>query len=315
MPRSARGTSADGSFDVPPTVSGAPTSQQRQQQESQPLNELLEPLADVLYDMLRPSVLSLTDIDYICDLVNILKGEVMEEQIGGSDGSAIAPGLMNVMNRILADMQERLIFRAQNFIRDEVSGYRIREEDLRYPKCLVAASSSGSADGSDADSGQEQVRTDGKAFWFPPVSLTLSMLAKLYKCVDSPIFSGLAQEAIAACTSVVRDGHRQLSRRQATTEKLAGSADDVASSSCATPKFEFEPLVDSSLFLIRQLMTLKEQITPFEVDICVIEKELDFSHMADHLQKIAVRVVLTWSRHTKHPRLIVTRWTLCAREG
>jgi len=62
-------------------------------------------------------------------------------------------------------------------------------------------------------------------------------------------------------------------------------------------------------------MTLKEQITPFEVDICVIEKELDFSHMADHLQKIAVRVVLTWSRHTKHPRLIVTRWTLCAREG
>ena len=235
----------------------------------QPLGELLEPLADVLYDMLRPSVLSLTDIDYICDLVNILKGEVMEEHGGG----AVTPGLMNVMSRILADMQERLIFRAQNFIRDEVTGYRIREEDLRYPDCLLPAAPAADA--------------PGRASRFPPVSLTLSMLAKLYKCVDASIFSGLAQEAIAACTSVVREGHRQLSRRPGGAPKPDGGA----SSSGAGAGVHFEPLVDSSLFLIRQLLTLKEQITPFEVDICVIEKELDFSHMADQLQKIAVRAI------------------------
>ena len=259
---------------------------------NEPLNELLEPLADVLYDIIRPSVLSLTDIDYICDLVNILKVEVMEEQIGQyGSGLSKTSGLMQVMTRILADMQERLIFRAQNFIRDDVSGYRQKEEDLNYPECLIESDASSTTDEKQDDKSLKP------SPWYPPVSLTLSMLAKLYKCVDKTIFSGLAQEAIAACTSVVREGHRQLSRRKGSisleSSSLAEKSDEKDAASSISLKstyvLSFDPKVDTSLFLIRQLLILKEQITPFEVDMCVIEKELDFSHMADHLMKIAVR--------------------------
>lgn len=270
-------------------------------ERQQPLNDLLEPLADVLYDILRPSVLSLTDIDFICDLVNIVKGEIMEEQMGRY-GAAVAPGLANVMKRILADMQERLTFRAQNFIRDEVEGFRPTDADLNYPGCLVDATSKVAGDasnGSKGDATATQQVADPKSAWYPPVNLTLSLLAKLYKCVDAPIFSGLAQEAIAACTIVVRDAHRQLSRRRNVEATKPADDDAAKASTSASALLGFDAHVDSSLFLIRQLLTLREQITPFEVDICVIEKELDFSTMADQLRRIAMggQSLLSFSTH------------------
>jgi hypothetical protein len=40
--------------------------------------------------------------------------------------------------------------------------------------------------------------------WYPPVRSTLLLLSKLYRCIDTNIFAGLAQEAVAACTACVQ---------------------------------------------------------------------------------------------------------------
>lgn len=71
-----------------------------------------------LYDTLRPKLVHETNIDFLCELVDILKMEVLGEQ--HSRKSESLAGLRPTFERILADVHERLTFRARTHIRDEV---------------------------------------------------------------------------------------------------------------------------------------------------------------------------------------------------
>jgi hypothetical protein len=71
-----------------------------------------------LYDTLRPKLVHETNIDFLCELVDILKMEVLGEQ--HSRRSESLAGLHPTFERILADVHERLTFRARTHIRDEV---------------------------------------------------------------------------------------------------------------------------------------------------------------------------------------------------
>lgn len=72
-----------------------------------------------LYDTLRPKFIHETNIDFLCELVDVLKVEVLGEQL--SRRSESLAGLRPTFERILADVHERLTFRARTHIRDEVS--------------------------------------------------------------------------------------------------------------------------------------------------------------------------------------------------
>lgn len=71
-----------------------------------------------LYDTLRPRLVHETSLDFLCELVDILKVEVLGEQLTQSGESLV--GLRPTLQRILADVHERLTFRARTHIRDEV---------------------------------------------------------------------------------------------------------------------------------------------------------------------------------------------------
>lgn len=71
-----------------------------------------------LYDTLRPKLIHETNIDFLCELVDILKVEVLGEQLSRRTESLA--GLRPTLQRILADVHERLTFRARTHIRDEV---------------------------------------------------------------------------------------------------------------------------------------------------------------------------------------------------
>lgn len=71
-----------------------------------------------LYDTLRPRLVHETSLDFLCELVDILKVEVLGEQLTQQGESLV--GLRPTLQRILADVHERLTFRARTHIRDEV---------------------------------------------------------------------------------------------------------------------------------------------------------------------------------------------------
>eukprot|EP00879_Flechtneria_rotunda_P017545 GHRR01018394.1.p1 GENE.GHRR01018394.1~~GHRR01018394.1.p1 ORF type:complete len:715 (+),score=305.59 GHRR01018394.1:627-2771(+) len=245
------------------------------------LRPLLEPLGQLLYDVLRPRFVQLADMDMLTELIDILQHEVLHDALlrrAGPGGEALAPSL----SRALADLQERLIYRAQAFIKEAIEGYQPRGDDLSCPAKLEAAAAkaasagaAGSAAGVDAEiteadntaeeaDGQEEVAAQGSALihghWYPPVRSTLLLLSKLYRCIDTKIFAGLAQEAVAACTACVQGAGRLVA-------KQAG------------------PL-DGQLFVIQHLLFLREQIAQFDVDLTVTDIDLDFTHMRDHMRRI-----------------------------
>ena len=45
-------------------------------------------------------------------------------------------------------------------------------------------------------------------------------------------------------------------------------------------------IMDGELFFMKQLLILREQIVPFDAEFSVVEKDLDFTHMRDYLQRI-----------------------------
>ncbi|KAL4557910.1 hypothetical protein LXL04_036104 [Taraxacum kok-saghyz] len=85
------------------------------------LAPLVDPLCTFLYDTLRPKLIHETNLDGLCELVDILKIEVIGEHL--SRRSESLAGIRPTLDRILADIYERLTFRARTHIRDEIANY------------------------------------------------------------------------------------------------------------------------------------------------------------------------------------------------
>ncbi|KAA6429125.1 MAG: conserved oligomeric Golgi complex subunit 3-like [Trebouxia sp. A1-2] len=233
--------------------------------EGSSLAPLMDPLATILYDALRPQFIHIHALDELCEIVDILTHEVVEEQMGRR-GEAVHP-LRPVLHRTLADVQERLTFRAQAFIKDEVTNFQPRGADLDYPGKLQHRQEHPPTEhtplthqNGDAPSASMESDLEAYTVWYPPLRSSLLCLSKLYGSVDPKIFNGLAQDAVHAATASVQAASRQIAKQSS--------------------------VMDAQLFTIKQLLILREQIAPFEADFAVTEYDLDFSHMRDHLRRI-----------------------------
>lgn len=238
------------------------------------LGPLMDPLCTLLYDALRPALVSTRDVDELCDLAFILKEEGLADgpsgkgsamQQNGSGRRAAASALLDpVLGRLLADVQERLAYRALAFIREGVAGFSPAPGDLNYPACLQNSFESGEAEGAPLIEGLEGSQPGAApqeqyVGWYPPVQRALLLLSKLYRTVPPKAFSGLAQEAVTAAAAAVQEGARGVT-------KASG------------------PL-HGQLFAAKQLLLLREGISPLEADFAVVERDLDFSHLRDHLKR------------------------------
>jgi len=87
--------------------------------------------------------------------------------------------------------------------------------------------------------------------WYPTLERTLSCLSKVFRVIEPIVFEQLAQEAVAACTATLLDAAKRIAKR-------------------AT-------LDDAELFLIKHLLLLREQISPFHAALSSKDFRLDFA--------------------------------------
>ncbi|XP_021756744.1 conserved oligomeric Golgi complex subunit 3-like isoform X2 [Chenopodium quinoa] len=239
------------------------------------LAPLIDPLCTYLYDTLRPKFIHETNIDFLCELVDVLKVEVLGEQLNRRSESLA--GLRPTFERILADVHERLTFRARTHIRDEIANYYPLNEDLDYPAKLEQ-SSEVKEEAQTSEENQDVFKS-----WYPPLEKTLSLLSKLYRCLEPGVFTGLAQETVEVCSLSIQKASKLISQR-------------------SSP-------MDGQLFLIKHLLILREQIAPFDIEFSVTHKELDFSHLLDHLRRLlgGQASLFDWSRSSSLARTFSPR--------
>ncbi|CAK9147861.1 unnamed protein product [Ilex paraguariensis] len=239
------------------------------------LAPLIDPLCTNLYDTLRPRLIHETNLDTLCELVDILKVEVLGEQL--SRRSESLAGLPPTLDRILADVHERLTFRARTHICDEITNYVPFDDDLDYPTKLERS----------AEMKSESTATDQSPdifkTWYRPLEKTLSCLSKLDRCLEPPVFTGLAQEAVEVCSLSIQKASKLIVKK-------------------SSP-------MDGQLFLIKHLLILREQIAPFDIEFSVTHKELDFSHLLEHLRRIlrGQASLFGWSSSTSLARTLSPR--------
>ena len=212
---------------------------------TQSLRVLIEEHTLLLYDYLRPMYVHESTFDELVDCVHVLKTEIMEDEMGrrGVSSGFCRPTL----ERSIHDLQGKLIFLTQTYIRDEVETFEPSAQDLDYPAFLTRNDPEPAADAAPAGAASPRDGADGAArkgesmydSWYPPLRSCLTCLSKLYRCVETAVFAELAHEAVNATSTVLLD----------------------ASALITTAKGELH----GGLFLVKNLLTLREQIQPFDV--------------------------------------------------
>lgn len=234
----------------------------RQPQES--LRMLLETVADIFYKAVRPVVIACDSIDSLREMADCLQMDILEphqhqQKQTGKAGEMVP--VMSVVYRLHKDVQERLIFCVENYIRHEIRLFQAGAQDLDYPSVLFE-----SEPGTDA-----AANVGGAAAfmlqkgWYPTLGRTLTILEKIYRVLEMSTFQGLAQEAVDLCIASLKKASNALAK------KAPSGGQQVAQS------------IDAQLFLVRHLLALRERVAAFECDLVVSEKHFNFSNVWEAL--------------------------------
>lgn len=266
--------------------------------DSPVLLSALKSICNMVYSELRPLILQEYDLDKLVYLIEVLKTEILGDEVPrrGAAGASFIPSAQ----RAVADAQERIIYRAEVYLRDEIRGFQPTPAHLDYPerllrqkRMMVAASGLPSVFGEsqvaeattvaveeedtveplippDTRTEEEKATEEAEfknggiySAWYPPVERTLRLLSMLYRCVDARVFAGVAQESVAACVQLVSNA----------ASRIEGTGKPDAAD-------------HAQLFLVWQLLMTREQISPFDVEMSYTEHELDFSDLRSLLGSV-----------------------------
>ncbi|PYI10179.1 Sec34-domain-containing protein [Aspergillus sclerotiicarbonarius CBS 121057] len=257
------------------------------------LYDFLETICEPLYDHLRPRIIHEDKIVKLCQLCTLLQTRYLldqDEEIEQVDANQLDfPALIQPA---LEDVQTRLVFRAQAFLRDEIERYKPRPEDLDYParnKQLSISVTEGQISGrkvasADAlvnlpkptkqteDGGDTSLEQDSKwdlespnalTGWYPTLRKAIWLLSRIYRLVNSTVFDDLAHQIVHQTNTSLHHASTLLTNK-------------------TSP-------IDAQLFLMSHLLILKQQIVAFDIEYVAPEVTFDFSGVTNTFWELRER--------------------------
>ncbi|TGJ71023.1 Golgi transport complex subunit 3 [Orbilia oligospora] len=229
----------------------------------QQLYDYLESISEPLYDYLRPRIMHETQLVKLCELCSLLQSRYMrdsdEAELESYDRSQLDFG--RLVQSPLHDAQARIIFRAQNVIRNDIENFIPKPEDLDYPERnkIIQTPLKSPRVGKILDpvspmEGENPSQFDTDAVfqgWYPSLRKSIWLLSRIYRLVNSSVFDDLAHQVVHVCIGSLSRAADQIRRMKNDT--------------------------DSQLFLLKHLLILKEQIVAFDIEYVRPEVEFDFS--------------------------------------
>lgn len=89
----------------------------------------MEDLSNPLYDQLRPLILRQTRLDFLAEVCHQLQSYTVVDQNDAQENVYSISSRM-VAKKILEDAQQRLVFRAQAFMKSDLEGFKLRDDDV-----------------------------------------------------------------------------------------------------------------------------------------------------------------------------------------
>ncbi|KAF2500787.1 Sec34-domain-containing protein [Lophium mytilinum] len=244
------------------------------------LYDFLEAICEPLYDHLRPRTIHETQILKLCELCSLIQTRYMEEDEDDEEEEPDDTRRLDftaLVHPALEDAQTRLVFLALAVLKNDIEDFKPKPEDLDYPAKNKTAAASGAKSKQPALSGKKAPAADATpipktpmvveeedgadsrwnfnaeaAFkdWYPTLRKAIWLLSKIYHLVHSTVFDDLAHRIVHSTTTSLLSAASQISARASPT--------------------------DASLFLIKHLLLLKQQIVAFDIEFVTPETDLSF---------------------------------------
>uniref|UniRef100_A0A0N4UXM4 Conserved oligomeric Golgi complex subunit 3 n=1 Tax=Enterobius vermicularis TaxID=51028 RepID=A0A0N4UXM4_ENTVE len=155
----------------------------------------------------------------------------------------------------------------------DILGFRPSPGDLAYPEKLImmkkielesAAAKEAPDKTSDSSNNEPTPAVDLHCLWYPTVRRTVLCLSKLYRCLDLAVFQSIARELLSVCCDSLTQAAEQIQRNVAQkSSKLRG-------------------MLDSELFVVKHLLILREQTSPYRAVLSEFSSTTDLIPQRDY---------------------------------
>eukprot|EP00127_Corallochytrium_limacisporum_P001702 Clim_evm39s77 gene=Clim_evmTU39s77 len=240
---------------------------------SNALVPFLRRLCETIYDYLRPRLIYEHDMSNLLDVCETLQLDVIDEETAMNamqalrnptqDRTANTTAMMaaetavyQVVQQLMEDVQEKLIYRMDSFIQKQITAYVLSVQDYA---AFTKDTSSTEVQAAGASRGDKVFRQPLR--WYQPMQTTLLVISRLYRCVHRSVFEGLAQDLLSACLLSIETAAREIQSRAKPSADLAA--------------------MNGHLFLVYHYLVLREQLAPFDVRFVATQHSLDFTSMYD----------------------------------